>query len=101
MLGAIMDSQQIEVLLGGEQPSLEDFATFTSIIEKLPLEILWHFSVSFPNMHFILKGVVINKLQAKVMRQDVDEYMNEIVAKFKPLSCKGSFLSFVKIAQVV
>jgi hypothetical protein len=52
-------------------------------------------------MHFILKGVVINKLQAKVMRQDVDEYMNEIVAKFNPLSCKGSFLSFVKTAQVV
>jgi hypothetical protein len=81
-----MDSQQIEVLLGGEQPSLEDFATFTSIIEKLPLEILWHFSVSFPGMHYILKSVVLNKLQAKVTRKDVDEYMNEIVTKFKSLN---------------
>jgi len=81
-----MDSQRIEVLLTGEQPSLEDFATFTSIIERLPLEILWHFSVSFPNMHYILKSVIINKLQAKVIRQDVDEYINEIVTKFKPLS---------------
>lgn len=81
-----MDSQRIEVLLSGEQPSLGDFATFISIVEKLPVEILWHFSVSFPNMHYLLKSAVLNRLHAKVPRQDVDEHLNEIVTKFKLVS---------------
>jgi hypothetical protein len=81
-----MDSQRIEALLSGGQPSLGDFSTFISIIEKLPIEILWHFSVSFPNMHDLLKSAVLNKLHAKVPRQDVDKHLSEIITKFKLVS---------------
>jgi hypothetical protein len=78
-----MNKHIFEELLQGKQPSLNDFASFVSICEKLPVDILWYITNSYPNINFILHNVLYKNLENKIQRENIDAALNEIVTKYK------------------
>lgn len=78
-----MEAHRIEELLNGAEPSLEDYASYISVIEKLPIELLWKAINSAPNMNPILKSATSKVLQEKVPRHNIDIGLESIAEKFR------------------
>jgi hypothetical protein len=74
-----MNVQRFQALLGGESPSLNDYAIFVSVIEKLPVDLLWEIANNSPSLHGILRTVVTKTLQEKIARKNVDDSLDSIV----------------------
>ena len=75
-----MDVTRYEQLLNGLTPTFEDFAGFVSVTEKLPGELLWKIINLYPNLNGHLKKVVLNNLQEKVVRENVDNALDAIAS---------------------
>lgn len=76
-----MDEFQFEALLEGKTPSLDDFAGFVSVAERLPDELLWKIISGFPELNPVLRQAASNILQAKVTRIQVDAALNSIASR--------------------
>ncbi|BBB58341.1 hypothetical protein UNDKW_0068 [Undibacterium sp. KW1] len=76
-----MDEHRFFALLGGQVPSYQDYADFISVIENLQIEGLWEILVNAPSLNGILRTAVNKTLQDKVVRKNVDESLDAIVAR--------------------
>lgn len=76
-----MDEVRFDQLLNGDAPSLQDFAGFISVIEKLPGELLWTLATGDHKMHWMLQKALSSTLQQKVARENVDSAMNAIATR--------------------
>lgn len=76
-----MNEKLFEQLLEGSAPSLQDFAGFTSVIEKLPNELLWKIVNDYPNLHWTLKKVALASLREKIQKENVDNALNAITTR--------------------
>ncbi len=76
-----MDEQRFEQLLNGSTPTLDEFAGFVSVVEKIPGELLWKLLHNFPQMNGILCGVVQKRLIEVVRRDNIEEALNAIVTR--------------------
>jgi hypothetical protein len=75
-----MDQGRFAQLLAGQVPTLQDFSGFVSVVEKLPVDILWKIASDFPSLNDVLRKVALQNLQEKVRRENVDDVMEAIVA---------------------
>lgn len=78
-----MSDQRFKSLLVSESHSLEDFAFFISVVEELPIDLLWQIANNTPRLHPILRNVVTKTLQGKVARKNVDDSLDEIVRRMR------------------
>ncbi|MBN3785515.1 hypothetical protein [Burkholderia sp. Ac-20353] len=74
-----MDEQKFNALLDGQVPSIDDYAEFVAIVEKLPIELLWAILTKAPVLNGILRTVVSKTLQEKIARKNVDDSLDAIV----------------------
>lgn len=77
----VMTLDRFEKLLEGDHPTLGDLSGFLSVVEKLPAELLWQAVNSYPNMNFVLRGVMLQRLAETVQRENVDNALNDIVTR--------------------
>ena len=78
-----MDENRFEQLLNGDKPTLDDFAGFLSVVEKLPVELLWNLVNNNPNLDATLRNAALKVLQEKIARVNVDNAINAIVTRLK------------------
>jgi hypothetical protein len=78
-----MDVNTFENLMNGSGPSLEEYATFVAVIEKLPPNLLWRILTECEQMNKILKNVVAKVLQEKVPKENIDNSLEPIVEKLR------------------
>jgi hypothetical protein len=76
-----MNEDRFESLLNGVEPTLEDFAGFVSVAEKLPVDLLWKIAPQSTSLHWMLKKVVLANLQKKIAKENVDNAMNAILTR--------------------
>jgi hypothetical protein len=74
-----MDEQKFNALLDGQIPSIDDYAEFVAVVEKLPVELLWGLVTKAPALNGILRTVVSKTLQEKVARKNVEDSLDAIV----------------------
>lgn len=84
-----MDVARFERLINGDLPSLEDFAGFVSVIEKLPIELLWPLVVRSPSLNHTLRAVLDKRLAELVQRTNVDNALNGIAERLMAMSKDG------------
>lgn len=77
----IMDLHRFKALADGAAPSIEDYAAFVALAEKLPPELLWDLLRLSPNMNCLLRVVVNKNLQEKIPRANVDNALNQIATE--------------------
>jgi hypothetical protein len=70
----------IEELLNGGEPSMEDYAGFLDACERLPTELLWALVTKHPNLHWLLKAVANEQLKLKIQKENKDRF-NESLLK--------------------
>lgn len=66
------------------KPTIQEYAGFVSIVEKLPAELLWKLANGSTLLHPILKSVLMKTLQEKIQRDkdaDIDKALNAIVTR--------------------
>ncbi|KUZ89155.1 hypothetical protein WI40_28425 [Burkholderia ubonensis] len=78
-----MNEQTFNALLGGQVPSIDDYAEFVAIVEKLPFELLWDILTKAPDLNGHLRTVVNKTLQEKIARKNVDESLDAIVTALR------------------
>lgn len=78
-----MDEYRFKAILNGDTPTIDDYANFVAIVEKLSIEILWEILNNTPKLNKILRNVVNKTLQEKVVRKNVDDSLDAIVASIQ------------------
>ncbi|MFM0549656.1 hypothetical protein P0D69_01630, partial [Paraburkholderia sediminicola] len=76
-----MNVAKFKALLDGDAPTLEEYAEFVGLAEKLPYELLWTLLTSNPEMNGLLKGIVHKNLQEKVPKANVDAAIDAIATE--------------------
>ncbi|HUO61589.1 MAG TPA: hypothetical protein VMU24_13035 [Candidatus Acidoferrales bacterium] len=76
-----MDVLRFKALADGETPSVEDYAAFVALAEKLPIDLLWDLLRLSPKMNWLLRAVVSKNLQEKIPRANVDHALNQIATE--------------------
>lgn len=84
-----MDIARFEQLVNGEIPSLGDFAGFVSVVEKLPIELLWPLAAKSPSLNHTLRAVLDKRLAELVQRTNVDNALNGIAERLMAMSKNG------------
>lgn len=74
-----MDINRFDKLLGGENPTPEEYAQFLYVINKLPWEVLWTILVSNIQMSNILKSAINKDLQDKLPCQVIGYHLDQLV----------------------
>lgn len=76
------DINRLDHLLKGAIPSLEDYALFVSVAEKLPPDMLLRLT-QFEGLNHTLKAVSAKVLQEKIGRINIDNSLAVIAEKFR------------------
>jgi hypothetical protein len=74
-----MDINRFDKLLGGENPTPEEYAQFVYVINKLPWEALWTILISNIQMSNILKSVVNKELHDKLPSQVIGPHLDRLI----------------------
>uniref|UniRef100_E6QB46 Uncharacterized protein n=1 Tax=mine drainage metagenome TaxID=410659 RepID=E6QB46_9ZZZZ len=74
-----MDINRFDKLLGGENPTPEEYAQFVYVINKLPWEALWTILISNIQMSNILKSVVNKELHDKLPGQVIGPHFDRLI----------------------
>lgn len=74
-----MDINCFDKLLGGENPTPEEYAQFVYVINKLPWEALWTILISNIQMSNILKSVVNKELHDKLPGQVIGPHLDRLI----------------------
>ena len=85
-----MNKSRFEALLDGDQPSIEDFAGFVAVVEKMPGELIWQTLNSSPKLNGILQNVLISSLREKVQKLSIDTALDAIVSGVLARSASSS-----------
>lgn len=87
-----MDINRFEKLLGGEDPTPEEYAQFVYVINKLPWETLWTILISNIQMSNILKSVINKELYDKLPGQVIGPHLDRLIEyvwnRYKPTERK-------------
>jgi hypothetical protein len=78
-----MDLERFQVLLTGEEPTLEDYSAFAFITKHSSIDVLWNLLISNPKMHWILKSMINKSLQEKVSKVKLQQSMESIMTKLE------------------
>lgn len=73
----------IDNLLSGRAPTLNEYADFLGICERLPYEVIWEIMSKFPNMHFILMQVARDQLARKIQTKNLERFDENLVKAFQ------------------
>lgn len=78
-----MDTKmEINQLLNGTLPTLDDYAEFSGVCERLPKESLWKMITEFPDMHPFLREVATNNLRQKIHEANMARFSQNTLDKF-------------------
>ena len=65
-----MVTDNIDHLINGEPPTIDEFANFTFACSQLSYQQLYDAAFGFPKMHPLLKKVVLKHLEEKVQAEN-------------------------------
>ncbi|VWD62326.1 hypothetical protein [Burkholderia contaminans] len=74
-----MNTQIFDALLDGKQPTIDEYADFVAVVEKLPIDLLWKILTEAKNLNGHLRNVTNKTLQEKIQRKNVDDALDAIV----------------------
>ncbi|WP_395793918.1 hypothetical protein [Aquimonas sp.] len=80
---AAFDGDRLLALLDGAEPALSDFAAFVSVVEQLPVDLLWEMSQRSPSLNHTLRSVLDKQLVQKIGRTNCDRAIDGIVTRMK------------------
>jgi hypothetical protein len=93
-------------LLGGKEPSLDDYGAFVFVCEKLTVEELYRLAIGFPSMHCTLRGVVTKELAEKVRQEkylhhaaSLTQRLKERLAGLSPGGSNDEKLRFLQMRE--
>lgn len=75
----------IDDLLCGRQPTLDEYALFLGVCERLPYEAIWEVISKYPNMHFILMQVARDQLVKKIQAKNLAQFDESLVKAFQEM----------------
>ncbi len=78
-----MSIERIELLLNGEEPTLEDYALLVRVAEDANVDLLWNLLTSFPKSHGIVKLVINKSLQEKLPKIKTEKAVSSIIKKLQ------------------
>lgn len=64
----------IEKILNGGLPTLDEYAELVDVCERLPDTLLYKLITKFPDMHWSIKNVANDQLRNKIQQKNMDRF---------------------------
>ena len=72
----------IDAILNGKQPTLDEYAEFVGVCKKLPRESLWKIITDYPHLHIFLRNEATYQLREKIHQANKDRFNEDLLKIF-------------------
>ena len=75
----------IDHILNGDEPSLNEYTLLVDLTEKASTDLLWMMLGYHPEMHWLLSKLIDTNLKAKMPKNATNEAVSNIINKLSTL----------------
>lgn len=75
----------IEHILKGEAPSLNEYTLLVDLTEKASIELLWAILTNYTEAHWLLKKLIDQNLRVKIPKKNTSDAVDKIINQLSTL----------------